>query len=71
MSAEHRRNRNKKRLLVYGVASAVVVAATTGTLALASPGLLGLIAADPRLALPMATLAASPRLASRWFSRPR
>lgn len=42
MSAEHRRNRNKKRLLVYGVASAVVVAATTGTLALASPGLLGL-----------------------------
>ncbi|MEU6290603.1 N-acetylmuramoyl-L-alanine amidase [Streptomyces sp. NPDC046988] len=41
MSAEHRRDRTKKRLLVYGVASAVAVAATAGTLALASPGFLG------------------------------
>ncbi len=41
LSAGHRRNRKKKRLLVYGVASVVVAAATAGTLALASPGLLG------------------------------
>ncbi|MFJ3043240.1 N-acetylmuramoyl-L-alanine amidase [Streptomyces tendae] len=41
MSADHRRDRKKKRLLVYGVASAVAVAATAGGLALASPGLLG------------------------------
>ena len=34
------------------------------------PGILGVVAADPRLALPMGTLAASPRLAGRWFSRP-
>ncbi|MFI7395246.1 N-acetylmuramoyl-L-alanine amidase [Streptomyces tendae] len=41
MSADHRRDRKKKRLLVYGIASAVAVAATAGGLALASPGLLG------------------------------
>jgi glycosyltransferase involved in cell wall biosynthesis len=32
-----------------------------------SPTLLGAILRDPRLGIPMATLAASPRLARRWF----
>ncbi|MEJ1196527.1 MULTISPECIES: N-acetylmuramoyl-L-alanine amidase [unclassified Streptomyces] len=41
MSADHRRDRKKKRLLVYGVASVVAAATTAGTLALASPNLLG------------------------------
>ncbi|ANB05974.1 N-acetylmuramoyl-L-alanine amidase [Streptomyces ambofaciens] len=41
MSADHRRDRKKKRLLVYGVASLVAAATTAGTLALAAPGLLG------------------------------
>jgi len=41
VSAGHRRDRKKKRLLVYGVASAVAVAATAGTLALATPDLFG------------------------------
>ncbi|GAA5042040.1 N-acetylmuramoyl-L-alanine amidase [Streptomyces similanensis] len=41
MSADHRRGRNNKRLLAYGAATAVVVAATAGTLAVASPGLPG------------------------------
>ncbi|GAB1332426.1 N-acetylmuramoyl-L-alanine amidase [Streptomyces sennicomposti] len=41
MSADHRRGRKKKRLLVYAAASAVAVAATAGTLAVASPGLTG------------------------------
>ncbi|MDT0614527.1 N-acetylmuramoyl-L-alanine amidase [Streptomyces lancefieldiae] len=41
MSADHRRDRKKKRLLVYGVASVAVAATTAGTLAVASPGLLG------------------------------
>ncbi|MFC8710538.1 N-acetylmuramoyl-L-alanine amidase [Streptomyces sp. NPDC057197] len=38
MSADHRRGRKKKRLLAYGAASALVVAATTGSLAVAAPG---------------------------------
>ncbi|MFF8591832.1 N-acetylmuramoyl-L-alanine amidase [Streptomyces sp. NPDC015220] len=41
MNAGHRRDRRKKRLLVYGVAAAAVVATTAGTLAVAAPGLLG------------------------------
>ncbi|MFI2437298.1 N-acetylmuramoyl-L-alanine amidase [Streptomyces sp. NPDC018693] len=41
MSAGHRRDRKKKRLLIYGVASVAAAATTAGTLALASPGLLG------------------------------
>ncbi|MFI2645299.1 N-acetylmuramoyl-L-alanine amidase [Streptomyces sp. NPDC018610] len=41
MSADHRRGRKKKRLLVYGVASAVVATATAGTLAVASTGASG------------------------------
>ncbi|MBN0043864.1 N-acetylmuramoyl-L-alanine amidase [Streptomyces actuosus] len=41
MTAGHRRDRKKKRMLVYGVASVVAAATTAGTLALASPGLLG------------------------------
>ncbi|MFE0647688.1 N-acetylmuramoyl-L-alanine amidase [Streptomyces sp. NPDC059534] len=40
MTQRHRRDRKKKRLL-YGAAAAVVATATIGTLAVASPGLLG------------------------------
>ncbi|MFD4317628.1 N-acetylmuramoyl-L-alanine amidase [Streptomyces sp. NPDC058548] len=40
MTQSHRRDRKKKRLL-YGAAAAVVATATIGTLAVASPGLLG------------------------------
>ncbi|MFJ8299296.1 N-acetylmuramoyl-L-alanine amidase [Streptomyces sp. NPDC094447] len=40
MTQRHRRDRKKKRLL-YGAAAAVVATATLGTLAVASPGLLG------------------------------
>ncbi|MER8230541.1 N-acetylmuramoyl-L-alanine amidase [Streptomyces sp. NPDC094049] len=40
MTQRHRRNRGKRRLL-YGAAAAVVATATIGTLAVASPGLLG------------------------------
>jgi len=41
LTAGHRRDRKKKRLLVYGIASVVAAATTAGTLALAAPGLLG------------------------------
>ena len=34
-----------------------------------SPPLIGTILRDPRLGIPMAALAASPRLARRWFGR--
>ncbi|MFB7539710.1 N-acetylmuramoyl-L-alanine amidase [Streptomyces zaomyceticus] len=44
MTQRHRRDRKKKRLL-YGAAAAVVATATIGTIAVASPGLLG--AGDP------------------------
>ncbi|MFI1656943.1 N-acetylmuramoyl-L-alanine amidase [Streptomyces sp. NPDC020472] len=40
MTQRHRRDRKKKRLL-YGAAAAVVATATIGTIAVASPGLLG------------------------------
>lgn len=40
MTQRHRRDRKKKRLL-YGTAAAVVATATIGTIAVASPGLLG------------------------------
>ncbi|MFJ3583984.1 N-acetylmuramoyl-L-alanine amidase [Streptomyces sp. NPDC090127] len=40
MSQGHRRDRKKKRLL-YGAAAAVVATATIGTIAVASPGMLG------------------------------
>ncbi|CAM5559261.1 N-acetylmuramoyl-L-alanine amidase [Streptomyces tanashiensis] len=40
MTQRHRRDRKKKRLL-YGAAAAVAATATIGTLAVASPGLLG------------------------------
>ncbi|MEU9703284.1 N-acetylmuramoyl-L-alanine amidase [Streptomyces sp. NPDC047981] len=40
MSQGHRRDRKKKRLL-YGAAAAVVATATIGTIAVASPGILG------------------------------
>ncbi|MGW6419352.1 N-acetylmuramoyl-L-alanine amidase [Streptomyces sp. NPDC055055] len=40
MTQRHRRDRRKKRLL-YGAAAAAVATATIGTLAVASPGLLG------------------------------
>ncbi|MFE5661155.1 N-acetylmuramoyl-L-alanine amidase [Streptomyces sp. NPDC056517] len=40
MTQRHRRDRKKRRLL-YGAAAAVVATATIGTLAVASPGLLG------------------------------
>ncbi|MFE5716260.1 N-acetylmuramoyl-L-alanine amidase [Streptomyces sp. NPDC056501] len=40
MTQGHRRDRKKKRLL-YGAAAAVVATATIGTIAVASPGLLG------------------------------
>ncbi|MFH9721669.1 N-acetylmuramoyl-L-alanine amidase [Streptomyces sp. NPDC017254] len=45
MTQRHRRDRKKKRLL-YGAAAAVVATATIGTIAVASPGLLG-AAGDP------------------------
>ncbi|MFI7340534.1 N-acetylmuramoyl-L-alanine amidase [Streptomyces sp. NPDC050085] len=38
MSAGHRRDRKKKRLLAYSIASVVAVAATAGAIALAAPG---------------------------------
>ncbi|MFR9795530.1 N-acetylmuramoyl-L-alanine amidase [Streptomyces sp. MS06] len=41
MTAGHRRDRKKKRLLVYGVATAAAIATTAGSLALAAPGFLG------------------------------
>ncbi|MER5965567.1 N-acetylmuramoyl-L-alanine amidase [Streptomyces sp. NPDC002057] len=40
MTQRHRRDRKKKRIL-YGAAAAVVATATIGTIAVASPGLLG------------------------------
>ncbi|QPK45052.1 N-acetylmuramoyl-L-alanine amidase [Streptomyces gardneri] len=40
MTQSHRRDRKKKRLM-YGAAAAVVATATLGTIAVASPGLLG------------------------------
>ncbi|MFB7516005.1 N-acetylmuramoyl-L-alanine amidase [Streptomyces sp. NPDC056144] len=40
MTQRHRRDRKKKRLM-YGAAAAVVATATIGTLAIASPGLVG------------------------------
>ncbi|MFD8009658.1 N-acetylmuramoyl-L-alanine amidase [Streptomyces sp. NPDC058955] len=46
MTQRHRRDRKKKRLL-YGAAAAVVATATIGTIAVASPGLLG-TADDPK-----------------------
>ncbi len=41
LNAGHRRDRRKRRLLVYGAAAVAAVATTAGTLALAAPGLLG------------------------------
>jgi glycosyltransferase involved in cell wall biosynthesis len=35
-----------------------------------NPGVLGTIAADPRLAVELAALTVAPRAAARWFSRP-
>ncbi|MFF8410451.1 N-acetylmuramoyl-L-alanine amidase [Streptomyces omiyaensis] len=46
MIQRHRRDRKKKRLL-YGAAAAVVATATIGTIAVASPGLLGATDAKP------------------------
>ncbi|MEU2114341.1 N-acetylmuramoyl-L-alanine amidase [Streptomyces sp. NPDC016459] len=45
MTQRHRRDRKKKRIL-YGVAAAVVATATIGTIAVASPGLLGAAGTD-------------------------
>ncbi|MFB7585737.1 N-acetylmuramoyl-L-alanine amidase [Streptomyces sp. NPDC056169] len=46
MTQRHRRDRKKKRLM-YGAAAAVAATATIGTLAVASPGLLGATDAKP------------------------
>ncbi|MFJ8662897.1 N-acetylmuramoyl-L-alanine amidase [Streptomyces sp. NPDC093795] len=49
MTQRHRRDRKKKRIL-YGAAAAVVATATIGTIAVASPGLLGVAASDGKAA---------------------
>ncbi|MFI8346069.1 N-acetylmuramoyl-L-alanine amidase [Streptomyces sp. NPDC085596] len=67
MNAGHRRDR-KKRLLVYGVASAVVTAATAGTLAIASPGIFG---TDAGTAPPGAPLQAQFKAAADEFGVPQ
>ncbi|WP_190157160.1 N-acetylmuramoyl-L-alanine amidase [Streptomyces litmocidini] len=52
MTQRHRRDRKKKRLL-YGAAAAVVATATIGTIAVASPGLLGATGDGPGGDLPL------------------
>ncbi|MER5308892.1 N-acetylmuramoyl-L-alanine amidase [Streptomyces sp. NPDC002773] len=49
MTQRHRRDRKKKRIL-YGAAAAVVATATIGTIAVASPGLLGVAASGGKAA---------------------
>ncbi|MCP9959296.1 N-acetylmuramoyl-L-alanine amidase [Streptomyces sudanensis] len=68
MSADHRRDRKKKRLLIYGIASALAVATTAGTLAVASPGLLG--SSDAVAAAPGTELQAGFERAAREFDVP-
>ncbi|WP_031087600.1 N-acetylmuramoyl-L-alanine amidase [Streptomyces sp. NRRL S-1831] len=71
MIADHRRDRKKKRLLVYGVASAVAVAATAGGLALASPDLLGSDTAQAVTGPPGARLQSEFERAAEEFDVPQ
>ncbi|WP_030756595.1 N-acetylmuramoyl-L-alanine amidase [Streptomyces griseus] len=68
MTQRHRRDRKKKRLL-YGAAAAVVATATIGTVAVASPGLLG--APAPGAPGPTATLQEQFASAAREFDVPQ
>lgn len=65
----HRRDR-KKKVLLYGVAAAVIATATIGTIAVASPGFLG-SSGDGKAAAPNATLQSRFEDAAREFDVPK
>ncbi|MGW3625911.1 N-acetylmuramoyl-L-alanine amidase [Streptomyces sp. NPDC000880] len=69
MNRGHRRDR-KKRLLIYGVATAVVATVTIGTIAVASPGFLD-SSADGKAAPPGAVLQSQFEDAAREFGVPQ
>ncbi|OEJ96600.1 N-acetylmuramoyl-L-alanine amidase [Streptomyces thermolilacinus] len=69
MSAGHRRDRKKRKLLIYGIASAVAAAMTAGTLAVASPDFLG--SSDAKAVPPAAELQAEFEEAAREFDVPK
>ncbi|MCX4980390.1 N-acetylmuramoyl-L-alanine amidase [Streptomyces sp. NBC_00572] len=69
MTQGHRRDRKKRRLL-YGAAAAVVATATIGTIAVASPGLLG-GAGDTKAAAGDASLQSQFANAAREFDVPQ
>ncbi|MEF9882456.1 N-acetylmuramoyl-L-alanine amidase [Streptomyces sp. P9-A4] len=68
MTQRHRRDRKKRRLL-YGAAAAVVATATIGTIAVASPGLLG--AAGDKASASDASLQSQFANAAREFDVPQ
>ncbi|MDV9190962.1 N-acetylmuramoyl-L-alanine amidase [Streptomyces sp. SR27] len=68
MTQRHRRDRKKRRLL-YGAAAAVVATATIGTIAVASPGLLG--AAGDKASANDASLQSQFANAAREFDVPQ
>ncbi|MET9673757.1 N-acetylmuramoyl-L-alanine amidase [Streptomyces sp. NPDC006482] len=69
MTQRHRRDRKKKRLM-YGAAAAVVATATIGTIAVASPGLLG-AAGDGKAAAGDVSLQSQFANAAREFDVPQ
>ncbi|WP_406001369.1 N-acetylmuramoyl-L-alanine amidase [Streptomyces sp. NBC_00829] len=69
MRTGHRRDR-KKKVLLYGVAAAVIATATIGTIAVASPGFLG-SSGDGKAAAPNATLQSRFEDAAREFDVPK